>query len=375
MTLSVAVNLTWVAPGRVGGSEQYLARQLLGLHEADADVDVTVACTRAFERVHTALGERFAIETAPVDRDNRALRIALEHTWLAARTRHADVVHHGGGTAPLVGRRPIVLTIHDLQFRRFPEYFSAGRRRYLDAMMPRSVARAAVVATPTEYVRSRVIEVFGADPERVVVVPHGVPPLSVQGGDDVARARSALGLGSRPFVLYPAITHPHKRHDLLVDMLDHLDDDTAVVLTGGAGRAELDLRERIARSAHVDRIVRPGRVDAADLDALIAGAEALVFPSEYEGFGAPLVEAMALGTPVVASDAPAVREVVGDAGVIVEDGHGPDAAAAWASAVDAARAGRAALVERGHRRRDAFTLRTSGTALDAAYRLAIRVES
>ena len=371
MTTRVAVNLTWIAPGRVGGSEQYLARQLLGLGEVSADVDVEILCTPSFERVHTPLAERFDLVTTPIDRDNRAVRIALEHSWLAARTRHADLVHHGGGTTPMIGRRPIVLTIHDLQYRRFPEYFSHARRRYLDAVMPRSVARAAVVTTPTEYVRRRVVEVFGADPDRVAVVPHGVPPVPEQGADDVARVRAQFGLDDRPIVVYPAITHPHKRHDVLVRMLDHLDDDTAIVLTGGSGPAEGALRALIAASPYAERVVRPGRVSADDLDALIAGADALAFPSEYEGFGAPLVEAMALGTPVVASDADAVREVVGDAGVIIDgDAGDPEA---WAAAIGVARSRRAELARLGHRRRDAFTLRTSGSALETAYRLAVEV--
>lgn len=373
MTIDVAVNLTWIAPGRVGGSEQYLARQMLGLDAVGADVDVRILCTPSFERVHTALDERFELVTTPIDRDNRGVRIALEHTWLAARTRGADLVHHGGGTTPMVGRRPIVLTIHDLQYRRFPEYFSDARRRYLDAMMPRSVDRASVVTTPTEYVRRRVVEVFGADPERVVVVPHGVPPVPPQDADDVARVRDRFGLGDRPIVVYPAITHPHKRHDVLVRMLDHLDDGTTVVLTGGAGPAEESLQALIVASGHAERVVRPGRVSADDLDALIAGADALAFPSEYEGFGAPLVEAMALGTPVVASDADAVREVVGDAGVIVDGGA--DDPEAWAAAVGEARRRRSELAHLGRLRREAFTLDTSGTALDSAYRLAVEVGS
>ena len=166
------------------------------------------------------------------------------------------------------------------------------------------------------------------------MVPHGVPFKEIPSAAAIDRARAAVGVGPRPFVVYPAITHPHKAHRLLVEMLDHQpsDSDLAVVLTGGRGAAESDLRGALAASPHRDRVVRAGRVDDATLDALIAGAEALVFPSEYEGFGAPLVEAMALGTPVVGSDADAVVEVVGGAGVIVPEATGE----AWATAVESA---------------------------------------
>jgi glycosyltransferase involved in cell wall biosynthesis len=358
--LDVAVNLLWIAPGRVGGSEQYLQRQLLGL--TDPTIAASLYCTPAFAAAHPELAERHRLDVAPGGQDVRAGRIAAEHTWLARRTRSADVVHHGGGTAPLVGRRPIVLTVHDLQYRTFPQYFGRVRRGYLEQMVPRSIRRAAVVTVPTAYVRATVVEAFGVDPERVLVVPHGMPALDVPSPAAVASARARYGIGEAPYVVYPAITHPHKGHRVLIDMLDHL--DVELVLPGGEGAAEPELRAAIAASSA--RVHRLGRVDDADRDALLAGAEALVFPSEYEGFGAPLVEAMALGTPVVCSDAPAVVEVVGHAAVVVAERSG----AAWAHAVETACARRAELVAAGHARRADFTIEVSGAALAVAYRVA-----
>lgn len=364
-SLEVAVNLTWLAPGRVGGSEQYLVRQLLGLPDP-ADLAPTLYCQSTLAAAHPALAARFTHRELPFRRDSRAARIVAEHTWLAHHTRTADLVHHGGGTAPTVGRRPIVLTVHDLQFLQYPQYFSPARRRYLATMMPRSIGRAAVVTAPTEYVRSTVIDAFDADPDRVVVVPHGVPDGDVPAVtvDDVRRR---YGLGERPYLVYPAITHPHKRHRILVEMLADLPTDVALVLVGGSGTAEPDLRRSVAASPARDRIVRPGRVDDRDRDALVAGASALVFPSEYEGFGAPLIEAMALDTPIVCGSHPAMREVVGDAAVVVDD---PDPAA-WASAVTAAIDDRARLVASARLRRRSFTAAASGTALLSAYRMAL----
>jgi glycosyltransferase involved in cell wall biosynthesis len=363
--IDVAVNLLWIAPGRVGGSEQFLERQLLGL--SAPDIRLTVYCTTAFAAVHPDLAERHLQVLAPGGQDWRGGRIAAEHTWLALRTRHADVVHHGGGTTPLVGRRPIVLTVHDLQYLTFPRYFSRARRAYLDAMMPRSVARASVVTVPTEYVRGTVVDAFGVDPARVVVVPHGIPAMFDSTPADLAAVRRRAGLADRPYVVYPAITHPHKGHRVLIEMLDHLDEDVQLVLLGGEGAAESAVRSAVDSSVHGARVHRLGRVEDHERDALLAHAEALVFPSEYEGFGAPLVEAMALGTPVVCSAAPAVTEVVADAAVVVS---APDGAA-WAEAVTEARERRHELAARGHARRADFTLARSGAAVAAAYRLAV----
>lgn len=364
--LCVAVNLTWMAPGRVGGSEEYLVRQLSGV-STDAPIEPTIYCQPAFNDAHRMLSSRFEVVPVPLRRDRRASRILAEHTWLAARTRSADVVHHGGGTAPLIGRRPIVLTVHDLQYLRYPEYFGRGRHSYLDRMMPRSVRRASIVTVPSEYVQRRVVEAFGIDRQRVRVVPHGIPDLATPSAEQTAATLGRFGLAGRPFVVYPAITHPHKGHQVLIDMLSHLDPEIVLVLVGGAGAAEAEVRQAIARSGHSDRVVRTGRVPDIDRDVLVSAAAALVFPSHYEGFGAPLVEAMVLDTPVVCGTAEAVTEVAGDAAQIVTE----QTAEAWADGVNRALVDRRRLVELGRLRRRAFTPAISGQALVDAYLRAV----
>ncbi len=111
----------------------------------------------------------------------------------------------------------------------------------------------------------------------------------------VVAVRQRYGLGEGPYVVYPAITHPHKNHQLLIDVMARHWTDPALrlVLLGGAGAVDADVGRSIIDRGLGDRVVRPGRVPDADRDALIAGATALVFPSRYEGFGAPLIEAMA----------------------------------------------------------------------------------
>ncbi len=362
----VAVNLLWCAPGVVGGSEDYLVRQLTGLAEVAPQVRATLFCAPGLAAAHPGLTARHPHVDAPWRVGGRAGRIVAEHTWLARRARGADVVHHGGGTVPLVGGGPVVLTVHDLQYRDLPDNFTTARRWYLEAMMPRSARRAAVVTTPTEFVRDTVIDAFGVDPDRVMVVPHGVGDLGATAtAEDVVRDR--YGLGRRRVLVYPAITHPHKGHRFLLGVLARWwrDPDVVLVLLGGRGAADAEVDAAVRDLGLTDRVIRPGRVPAPDRDGLIAVADALVFPSRYEGFGAPVVEAMRLGTPVICSDHPALAEVVGPAGLVL-----PLDDEVWADALERATASRSELVAAGRERATRFTTAASGRALAAAYDLA-----
>lgn len=365
-----AVNLLWCSPGRVGGSEQYLVRQLAGLPD-DVLSDLgtsTLYCVPAFADAHPELVERFDVVRAPIDGDRRPIRVAAEHSWLARRTRRHSLVHHGGGTAPAFGGAPIVLTIHDLQYETYPHYLHPLKLRYLRAAMPRSVARADAVTVPSGYVKQTVVDRFAIDADTVHVVPHGVEAdigASAPNGDAL-RARYALGDG--PVIVLPAITHPHKGHRFLLDVLARhwADPDLRLVLLGGRGSADEAVEAAIDELGLGTRVVRPGRVPDADRDGLISLATALVFPSEYEGFGAPVVEAMALGTPVVCSDQAALAEVVGDAGVVL-----PLDVDAWSTALDDVGRRRDELVEAGRRRALDFTAARSGAALADVYRAVI----
>jgi glycosyltransferase involved in cell wall biosynthesis len=365
---SVAVNLLWCVPGDVGGSEEYLVRQLLGLAGQASGFAPTLYVVKSFIEAHPALAEMYPIEVANVTGIDRRRRVAAEHTWLRRRTRRAELVHHGGGTTPAVGARPIVLTIHDLQYLAHPEYHSKLKLQYLRRTLPRSVQRARVIATPTDWVRRTVIEEFDVAPDRVVVVPHGVEADLGADAPSEFELRRDYGLGSGRVIVFPAITHPHKGHAFLLDvMAQHWDDpDLRLVLLGGKGLADQRVTAKIAELHLERRVIRPGRVPAAHRDGLLRLAHALVFPSEYEGFGAPVVEAMSLDTPVIALDQPAVSEVLGNAGLVL-----PRDSEAWADALDLVAEQRTELIAAGRRRVTEFTAAKSGAALAEAYRLAL----
>jgi glycosyltransferase involved in cell wall biosynthesis len=176
--------------------------------------------------------------------------------------------------------------------------------------------------------------------------------------------RQQYGLGDAPIVVFPAITHPHKGHEFLLDVHQRHWSKSGVILVliGGEGAAESGIRARLADPEQAKGVRRLGRVPAADRDGLIQMARALVFPSEYEGFGAPVIEAMALGVPVISSDRTCLPEVVAEAGLVL-----PLDVEAWATALDVAEEGRSAFIEAGRRRSDLFTTSISGQALSAVY--------
>jgi alpha-1,3-rhamnosyl/mannosyltransferase len=367
--MRVGVNLLWCRPGRVGGSEEYLVRQLLGLARVAPEIAARLLVPPGFAVAHADLGAHFELVAAASSTRFRPARIAAEDVLVRRRLSGVDVVHHAGGTLPMRPRGATLLTIHDVQYLQHPQHFPWLRRAYLSRRVPSSVRRASVVAGPSRFVASTLVEGFGLDADVLAVVPHGFDPPALETLPDPAALRRRYGLGGRRLLVYPAITHPHKGHRLLVELLagPWSDRDLALVLLGGAGAAERAVTAAIADAGVADRVVRPGRVPAADRDGLVALAEALVFPSEYEGFGAPVLEAMALGTPVIASDRGALPEVAGDAALV----RAPTVDA-WADALDAVAARRDELVAAGLRRAAEFTVGASGAALADAYRRAAR---
>jgi glycosyltransferase involved in cell wall biosynthesis len=365
--MRVGVNLLWCRPGRVGGSEEYVARQLLGLATVAPEISARLLVPSGFAAAHPELDAHFELITAEALMRFRPARIAAEDVLVPRKLAGLDVVHHAGGTLPLRPRGATLLTIHDVQYLRYPRYFSLLRLTYLGRRVPPSVRAATLVAVPSRFVATTLVEAFGRDPSDLVVVPHGFDAPPPETLPDAGELRRRYRLGGRRVLVYPAITHPHKNHRLLVELLagPWADPDLVLLLLGGVGAAEQAVAAAIADHALADRVVRPGRVPAADRDGLVSLAEALVFPSEYEGFGAPVLEAMALGTPVIASDRGALPEVSGDAAVLL-----PPTVDAWAGALDAVAADREGLVSRGRRRAARFTVAASGIALASAYRRA-----
>ena len=251
----------------------------------------------------------------------RADRPAIEN-W----TGPIDVVHGPNFVVPPARNAAELVTVHDLTCLRYPEMCTSDTLEYPD-LIRRALRRGATIHTVSEFVADEVREAFGVRGDRVVVVPNGVrPPPSDGPGTDAATGRALAGTDR--YVVAIGTVEPRKDLPLLVDAFTRLAPTTTLVIAGADGWGADALTEAIARSSARERIVRLGWVSDEQRVALLRGAAATVFPSIYEGFGLPPLDAMATDTPVIATAAGAVPEVVGDAARLVPTGDADALAAA-----------------------------------------------
>jgi len=273
-----------------------------------------------------------------------------------------DVVHGANFVVPPTAATAVV-TIHDLTYLRFPEMCTPSTLQY-PALVGRALARGATVHTVSDFVRDEVLDHYELPEDRVVTVPNGVTaPVP---GD--AGAGQAVAGGNR-YVMSIGTVEPRKDLPGLVaafGLVAEQDGDLRLVIAGPDGWGVDALRETITASPHRSRIVRTGWIDDATRADLLAGALALVMPSRYEGFGLPAIEAMAVGTPVLATAVGALPEVVGDAALLVAGGDVEALADGLASLVTSSEL-RARLQEQGPRRAATFTWSRTVDGLEALW--------
>lgn len=273
-----------------------------------------------------------------------------------------DVVHGTNFVVPPVRHGAAVVTVHDLTAVRYPELCTPTSLRY-PALIRAAVNRGAWIHTPSQFVADEVVELLGAPADRVRAVLSGVPALAPSG------AATPL---DHPYVLAVGTIEPRKGFPTLVEAFEAVADshpDLRLVIVGPQGWDQAALDAARDRSRHGDRVLWLGYVDDARRTALLAGATVFAFPSIYEGFGFPPLEAMQAGVPVVAAAAGSLPEVLGDAALLVPPRDVDALAAALTRAVEDT-ATREQLVAAGRRRVADFDWRRTADGIVELYEAA-----
>jgi glycosyltransferase involved in cell wall biosynthesis len=260
--------------------------------------------------------------TVPVAARNRVQWVGGEQLLLPRLASGAGVelLHSLASTAPLRGRFARVVTVHDLIYARFPEAHAGIRDRGMRLLVPAAARRSSRVIADSESTREDLVELLGLDPGRIDVVPLGLGALARAHATPAQELRERLGLGRREVLLTLSAKRPHKNLRVLLDALAEIEQRARplLVLPGYPTAYEAELREH-ATARGLDGDVRfLSWVSAEDLEGLWALARAFVFPSLYEGFGLPVLEAMARGLPVACSNASSLPEVAGEAALLFD---------------------------------------------------------
>ncbi len=265
------------------------------------------------------------------DTRNPWRRILWEQTALAARTRRLDLLHAMAFAIPLAAACPTVVTVHDLSFMRFPAAFRPLNRLYLSTFTRLSVRRARRVIVGAESTRRDVLQFCAARPERVVIVPYGVTDAFTPAAPEaVVEFRRRKGLPEQ-FILFLGTLEPRKNIAHLIESYalfaerqrrgqGGISSNTVpkLVIVGGKGWYYESLFTRVTQLGLIDDVLFTGYAPAEELPWWYRAATLFVFPSLFEGFGLPVLEAMACGAPTITSNVSSLPEVAGDAAILVD---------------------------------------------------------
>ena len=358
--MRVGINALFLLPGKVGGSEIYIRNLVRFLARSGGNNTYVVFINRESSGVFDDAGPGMEIVACPIQASNRPLRVIWEQVVLPFQVfRHKiDILFSAGMTAPFVCPVPSVLAIFDLQHVLQPHNFPRGYLLLLKTIIYLSAKSANGIVTISQKVREDVVKFYRIPPRDIAVtylaVDHG--SFFPREAKEVETVRAKYGLPER-FILYAAASLPHKNHARLLEALRILKEKgerTKLVLIGARDKGYDVIAEMINKMGLQHDIVFTGWLPFEDIPPIYCASDAFVFPSLNEGFGIPVIEAMACGVPVVCSDVEPLPEIAGDAAHFI-DPYNPVSIAEGISTVMNDQDLRRDLIEKGFRRAAAFT--------------------
>ena len=356
---------------RSAGIHTYIEQTLRHLPEADPNLHLTVFTSHPPAELDASI----EIRGSRLPTARPGVRILWEQLVqpYAVRRARADLLHDAAFVAPLLCPCPVAITVYDLSFALFPQYFRGFNQAYLRLGTRASVKRARRVIAISNNTRDDIARLYGLPHDRIDVAYPGVDPaLQLHTAGEVDRFRREKQLPDK-FLLFLGTLEPRKNLVMLVKAFVRMKtecSDAKLVLAGGVGWLAEEISNAVKLSGAADSILLPGYVAAGDKPLWYAAATAFAYPSKYEGFGLPPLEAMACGAPVIASNAASLPEVVGDAGLSID----PDDVIGWAAAMarlwnDSSL--RAELRDRGLQQSRRFTWWETARQIAMAYRRAL----
>jgi glycosyltransferase involved in cell wall biosynthesis len=361
------------------GVGRLVRNQVLALAEVDPDNDYRLVYARPnrgsdpqFPRARNFSRHELSVRERWLTILWHRAKIPVPADWFSGPV---DLYHSPDFVLPPLRHARGILTVHDLAFLMRPECADASLRAYLEEVVPRSVRRADFIIADSENTRNDLVVLLGVRPSSIAVVPGGVEDrfAPVTDAAQLRQARRHLGVGDAPFVLAIGVLEPRKNLNRLMDAFFALKEsgrvapDLKLVLAGGKGWLFDGIFEHHAASPIHDDILLPGFVPDELLPAVYSAAEALAFPSLYEGFGLPILEAMACGTPVVASWASCLPEVAEGAALLIDPTNVESLTNSLEQALTDPDA-RTQLIEQGRRRASEYSWRRAAEGLLDVYR-------
>ncbi|MBI5885222.1 MAG: glycosyltransferase family 4 protein [Deltaproteobacteria bacterium] len=322
--MRIGINALYLIPGKVGGSETYIRNLARGLAQAGSGHEFFIFINKESAGVFETEAPGMQVVQCNVAAASRPARIIWEQFVLPLQLRRLkiDVLLSAGMTTPFVSGVPSVVVIYDLQHRALPHNFAWWYLQFLRSIIYLSAKSADSVITISNKSRDEISHLYDIAPERIAVTHLAADERLFyrRSASEVAAARQRYGLPER-FILYAASSLPHKNYERLLAAFKRVsveDRGVTLLLAGARSYGMEAIEEGIRRLGLSDRVVFSGWLPHEDLPAVYSASELLVFPSLYEGFGMPVLEAFACGVPVVCSNIAPLTEVASDAAVYVD---------------------------------------------------------